>query len=111
MCIRDRDWRESSELIADHESLVVVRVVKIDEGVLAVTHHPELGGLGLWLPGESPELAPGLALSITGTRIKLAEASKDLVDSQNIRGVIAVESPEALVVSIIPLSDGAYPSG
>ena len=106
-----RDWRESSELIADHESLVVVRVVKTDEGVLAVTHHPELGGLGLWLPGESPELAPGLALSITGTRIKLAEASKDLVDSQNVRGVIAVESPEALVVSIIPLSDGAYPSG
>ena len=71
-----RDWRESSELIADHESLVVVRVVNIDEGVLAVTHHPELGGLGLWLPGESPELAPGLSLSITGTRIKLAEASR-----------------------------------
>ena len=101
-----RDWRESSELIADHESLVVVRVVKTDEGVL-VTHHPELGGLGLWSTGESPELAPGLALSITGTRIKLAEASKDLVDSQNVRGVIAVESPEALVVSIIPLGDGA----
>ena len=97
-----RDWRESSELIADHESLVVVRVVKIDEGVLQSLITLNLVGLGM--AQGSPELAPGLALSITGTRIKLAEASKDLVDSQNIRGVIAVESPEALVVSIIPLA-------
>ena len=42
-----RDWRESSELIADHESLVVVRVVKTDEGVLASLTILNLVGLGM----------------------------------------------------------------
>ena len=77
-----------------------------DEGSLAITHHPDLGGLGIWLPGEAPELSSGLSISIRGTRIKLAEASSDLVESQNIRGVIAVEKPEELVVMIVPLGEG-----
>ena len=100
-----RDWRDSSDLIPENEALIVVRVVRNDEGVLAVTHHPDIGGLGLWLPGESPDLAPGVAVSIGGTRIKLAEASNDLIQSQNIRGVIAVESPGELVVSINSLGE------
>ena len=44
-------------------------------------------------------------MSIGGTRIKLAEASNDLIQSQNIRGVIAVESPGELVVSINSLGE------
>ena len=100
-----RDWRDSSDLIPENEALIVVRVVRNDEGVLAVTHHPDIGGLGLWLPGESPDLAPGIAVSMGGTRIKLAEASDDLIESQNIRGVIAVETPGELMVSINSLGE------
>ena len=95
-----REWRESNDLVPDGEALSVVRVVEGDGGMLAVVHHPELGGLGVWLPGEAPELAPGQRLTISGTRIKLAEPTKELTSNQNIRGVIAVESPEALSVSI-----------
>ena len=41
---------------------------------------------------------------ISGTRIKVAEPTKELGSSQNIRGVIAVESL-ALKVSIGPIQD------
>jgi hypothetical protein len=102
-----REWRASNDLVPDGEALSVVRVVGGEGGLLAVVHHSELGGLGIWLPGEAPELAPGQRLTISGTRIKLAEPTKDLTSSQNIRGVIAVESPEALKVSIEAIQDSA----
>ena len=102
-----REWRASNDLVPDGEALSVVRVVEGEGGLLAVVHHSELGGLGIWLPGEAPELAPGQRLTISGTRIKLAEPTKDLTSSQNIRGVIAVESPEALKVSIEAIQDSA----
>ena len=100
------EWRDSSDLINAEDHLRILRVVDSDEGSLAITHHPDLGGLGIWLPGEAPELSSGLSISIRGTRIKLAEASSDLAESQNIRGVIAVEKPEELVVMIVPLGEG-----
>ena len=100
-----KEWRASNELVPDGESLSVVRVVEGEGGLLAIVHHPELGGLGIWLPGEAPELASGQQLMISGTRIKVAEPTKELSSSQNIRGVIAVESPEALKVSIGPIQD------
>ena len=100
------EWRDSSDLINAEDHLRILRVVDSDEGSLAITHHPDLGGLGIWLPGEAPELSSGLSISIRGTRIKLAEASSDLAESQNIRGVIAIEKPEELVVMIVPLGEG-----
>ena len=102
-----REWRASNDLVPDGEALSVVRVVEGEGGLLAIVHHSELGGLGIWLPGEAPELASGQRLTISGTRIKLAEPTKDLTASQNIRGVIAVESPEALKVSIEAIQDSA----
>ena len=105
-----RDWRASNDLVPDREPLSVLRVVEGEDGLLAVVHHSELGGLGIWLPGEAPELAPGQRLTISGTRIKLAEPSKDLTVSQNIRGVIAVESPQALKISIEAIQDPATES-
>jgi len=102
-----REWRAPNDLVPDGEALSVVRVVQGEGGLLAIVHHSELGGLGIWLPGEAPELASGQRLTISGTRIKLAEPTKDLTASQNIRGVIAVESPEALKVSIEAIQDSA----
>ncbi len=96
-----KEWRSASDLFANDRKLDVLRSITDSEGqTLVIVHHNVLGGLGLWLPADTPEFAPNQHIVISGTRIKVADATKELAETHNIRGVIAVENPEKLDISV-----------
>ena len=75
-----------------------MRIDEDDDGrVLLVSHHSEIGAIGLWLPEGGVEAAPGSSIQIHESRIKVAPPTDMLRDIHNIRGIIAVEDPEAIV--------------
>ena len=75
-----------------------MRIDEDDDGrVLLVSHHSEIGAIGLWLPEGGVEAAPGSSIEIHESRIKVAPPTDILRDIHNIRGIIAVEDPEAIV--------------
>mgnify|MGYP001495345657 FL=1 len=74
-----------------------MRIDEDDDGrVLLVSHHSEIGAIGLWLPEGGVEAAPGSSIEIHESRIKVAPPTDTLRDIHNIRGIIAVENPEAI---------------
>jgi hypothetical protein len=91
------EWQPASKLIPENSHLTIVRIDEDDSGrVLLVSHHPEIGAIGLWLPEGGVETAPGSTIEIHGSRIKVAPPTDLLRDIHNIRGIIAVEDPEAI---------------
>ncbi|MFL2982427.1 MAG: hypothetical protein ACJZ4V_05855 [Candidatus Poseidoniaceae archaeon] len=91
------EWQPASKLIPENSHLTIVRIDEDDSGrVLLVSHHPEIGAIGLWLPEGGVETAPGSTIEIHGSRIKVAAPTDLLRDIHNIRGIIAVEDPEAI---------------
>ena len=98
------EWQPVSKLIPDGSPLTIVRVDEDDSGrVLLVTHHPELGAIGLWLPDGGVDAAPGSTIEFGDSRIKVAPPTDMLRDIHNIRGIIAVENPD--VISFIAKTD------
>ena len=92
------EWQPASKLIPENSSLTIVRIDEDDDGrVLLVSHHSEIGAIGLWLPEGGVEAAPGSSIQIHESRIKVAPPTDMLRDIHNIRGIIAVEDPEAIV--------------
>ena len=92
------EWQPASKLIPENSSLTIVRIDEDDDGrVLLVSHHSEIGAIGLWLPDGGVEAAPGSSIEIHESRIKVAPPTDILRDIHNIRGIIAVEDPEAIV--------------
>ena len=92
------EWQPASKLIPENSSLTIVRIDEDDDGrVLLVSHHSEIGAIGLWLPEGGVEAAPGSSIEIHESRIKVAPPTDILRDIHNIRGIIAVEDPEAIV--------------
>ena len=82
------------KLIPENTSLIIVRIDEDDDGrVLLVSHHSEIGAIGLWLPEGGVEAAPGSSIEIHESRIKVAPPTDMLRDIHNIRGIIAVENP------------------
>ena len=91
------EWQDASRLFPDGSPLIVLRVDKDDEGRnLIISHHSEIGAIGLWLPDGGVEAAPGNTITIHESRIKVAPPTKLLRDIHNIRGIIAVETPQAI---------------
>lgn len=91
------EWQPASKLIPENTSLTIVRIDEDDDGrVLLVSHHTEIGAIGLWLPEGGVEAAPGSSIEIHESRIKVAPPTDMLRDIHNIRGIIAVENPEAI---------------
>ena len=91
------EWQPASKLIPENSPLTIVRIDEDDSGrVLLVSHHSEIGAIGLWLPEGGVETAPGSTIEIHGSRIKVAAPTDLLRDIHNIRGIIAVEDPEAI---------------
>jgi rRNA maturation endonuclease Nob1/tetratricopeptide (TPR) repeat protein len=91
------EWQPASKLIPENTSLTIVRIDEDDDGrVLLVSHHSEIGAIGLWLPEGGVEAAPGSSIEIHESRIKVAPPTDMLRDIHNIRGIIAVENPEAI---------------
>ena len=92
-----KEWQDASKLVPTNSSLTVVRIDEDDNGrALIISHHPDIGSIGLWLPDGGIEAAPGNAIEIHGRRIKVAPPTKEFQESHNIRGIVAVENPEAI---------------
>ena len=71
-----KEWRPASDLFANERKLDVLRSISDSEGqTLVIVHHNILGGLGLWMPANTPEFAPNQHIVISGTRIKVADAT------------------------------------
>ena len=66
-----------------------------------VVHHSIFGGLGVFIPNDAPEVSANQNVKLSGTRIKVAKAPESLEDNQNIKGIVALENPEALEVSLV----------
>ena len=67
-----------------------------DEGrVLLVAHHSIYGGLGIFIPNDAPEVSANQDVRLSGTRVKVAPAPESLEESQNIKGIVALEDPQA----------------
>ena len=95
------DWRDADKLLVDGSTLRIVRSEVDDEGrVLLVVHHSLFGGLGVFIPNDAPEVSANQNVKLTGTRIKVAKPPESLEENQNIKGVVALENPEALEVSL-----------
>ena len=91
------EWQPVVKLIPDGSMLTVVRVDTDDDGrSLVVSHHGELGSIGLWLPDGGIEAAPGNLIEIKNSRVKVAPPTELLRDVHNIRGIVAIEDPNAL---------------
>ena len=88
---------DASRLIPSGSSLVVLRVDEDDAGRnLIISHHHEIGAIGLWLPEGGVVAAPGNSIMVHDSRIKVAPPTDELRDIHNIRGVVAVEDSSAL---------------
>jgi tetratricopeptide (TPR) repeat protein/rRNA maturation endonuclease Nob1 len=91
------EWQPSSKLISANSQLIVLRVHEDDNGQeLIISHHAEIGAIGLWLPEGGIKAAPGNLIDIKDSRVKVAKPPQALLELHNIRGLVAVESPEAI---------------
>ena len=95
------EWQDVSRLIPAGQPLTVLRIDEDDDGrALVVTHHAEIGALGLWLPDGGIEAAPGNLIQIKGSKIKVATPTDLLREMHNIRGLVAIQNPEVLTFSV-----------
>ena len=91
------EWQDASRLVPSGSPLIILRVDEDDSGRnLIISHHPELGAIGLWLPEGGVNAAPGNQIMVHESRIKVAPPTDDLRDMHNIRGIVAVEESDAL---------------
>ncbi len=91
------EWQEASRLVPMDSPLVVLRVDEDDSGRnLIISHHHEIGAIGLWLPEGGVKAAPGNLIKIHQSRIKVAPPTDELRDIHNIRGIVAVEDSSAV---------------
>jgi rRNA maturation endonuclease Nob1 len=99
------EWQPATRLLPDDSPLTVLRIDTDDAGRnLVISHHPELGAIGLWLPEGGVQTSPGNQIQIHNSRVKVATPTDILRDIHNIRGVVAIEDIDAL--SFIVRTDG-----
>jgi len=92
-----KEWQPSDKLISDDSPLVILSVHEDVEGQkLIISHHLELGNIGLWLPKGDFNAVTGNLIDIKDSRVKVAKPPEILHEKYNIRGLVAVEKPEAL---------------
>lgn len=91
------EWQDASRLIPSGSPLIVLRVDADEAGRnLIISHHSEIGAIGLWLPEGGVIAAPGNSIMVHDSRIKVAPPTDELRETHNIRGVVAVEDSSAL---------------
>ncbi|MEL0100752.1 MAG: hypothetical protein VW862_03505 [Euryarchaeota archaeon] len=92
-----KEWQDSNNLIPEGSELTVLRVETDGENrTLIVTHHPEIGPVGIWLPDGGVKAASGNLIEIGQTRIKVAPPTEELSKAHNVRAILAIEKPECL---------------
>ena len=78
----------------------MIRIETDEEGQnLIVCNHLELGVIGFWIPENDLNISPGQKLSISESRVKVAQAPEFLAKEHNIRAIVAVENPEQMIFS------------
>ena len=91
------EWQPATRLLPDGSPLTVLRIDEDEEGRnLVISHHSELGAIGLWLPEGGVQASPGNLIQIQDSRVKVAPPTEILRDIHNIRGVVAIENSDAL---------------
>tara|TARA_B110000438_G_C15810374_1_gene649345 strand:+ start:119 stop:2017 length:1899 start_codon:yes stop_codon:yes gene_type:complete len=91
------EWQPATRLLPDGSPLTVLRIDEDDAGRnLVISHHAELGAIGLWLPEGGIQASPGNQIQIQDSRVKVAPPTDILRDVHNIRGVVAIEDAAAL---------------
>ena len=91
------EWQPATRLLPDGSPLTVLRIDEDEEGRnLVISHHSELGAIGLWLPEGGVQASPGNLIQIQDSRVKVAPPTEILRDIHNIRGVVAIENTDAL---------------
>jgi hypothetical protein len=91
------EWQPATRLLPDDSPLTVLRIDEDDAGRnLVISHHAELGAIGLWLPEGGIQASPGNQIQIQDSRVKVAPPTDILRDVHNIRGVVAIEDAAAL---------------
>jgi rRNA maturation endonuclease Nob1 len=91
------EWQPATRLLPDDSPLTVLRIDEDEEGRnLVISHHAELGAIGLWLPEGGIQASPGNQIQIQNSRVKVAPPTDNLRDVHNIRGVVAIEDATAL---------------
>ena len=91
------EWQPSKRLLPDGEPLTVLRIDEDEDGRnLVISHHNELGAIGLWLPEGGVQASPGNQIQIQDSLVKVAPPTEILRDIHNIRGIVAIDDPDAL---------------
>jgi len=91
------EWQPATRLLPDGSPLTVLRIDTDDAGRnLVISHHAELGAIGLWLPDSEIQTSPGNQIQIQNSRVKVAPPTDILREIHNIRGIVAIEDIDAL---------------
>jgi len=97
-----KEWQDSTNLIESDSKLTILRI-EVDEGnrTLIVSHHPEIGPIGIWLPEGGISAAPGNTIELSKTRIKVAPPTEEMSNNHNIRAILALENPEMMEITAV----------
>ena len=96
-----KEWQDSSKLFSDGSTLTVLKIETDDNGrSLIVSHHQEIGSVGIWLPEGGVLANIGNQIEISDTKIKVAPPTNEIAESQKIRSIIAVENPDAIKIIV-----------
>ena len=89
-------------MIESDSKLTILRI-EVDEGnrTLIVSHHPEIGPIGIWLPEGGISAAPGNTIELSKTRIKVAPPTEEMSNNHNIRAILALENPEMMEITAV----------
>ena len=98
------DWQSLEKLMGDESSLEILRTVNKDEqSILIICYHRDLGNLGIWLPKADIKTSENARyrLNAGDTRVKVAHPPEKIREEHNIRGIVAVETPESLTLEVV----------
>ena len=92
------DWQSSEVLLDDERPLYITAVVgESSEEQLIVAQHPSLGTIGIWMPSSIQAPQPGAKITLSNSRVKVAQAPDKLAELHSLKALIAIENPEGLV--------------
>ena len=92
------DWQSSDVLLDDDRPLYISAVVgEAAEEQLIVAQHPSLGTIGIWMPSTIQAPQPGAKITLSNSRVKVAQAPEKLAELHSLKALVAIENPEGLV--------------
>jgi len=95
------EWMDAESILSDNISMKILRSeIDTDGRVLLIVHNTNYGGLGIFLPNDAPEVSANQNVILTGMKIKIAKPPEQLMENQNIKGIIALENPEKMEIEL-----------